>query len=292
MMMSKSNDVLSNRLYVLLSKMTDKTMEKYNLTSKDIENMKWRAIARIFHIEEYDFKKRKYLINILRIVRQDIYYLIEKYAIDDFLKGAKYDVNMKRVKLKLTRQDGVLSFVSNEDNQDKYVIEESIFVDSEKESINTLKDAIFIFDTIYKSKRLKFDKRLDEFFRDRYQQKSFAINLIKSEVEVNKKIFSLSDFIDIDRIESYESLVDDMPYLKEGSAPLKAKEVEVSREGVSEQVSLVREEKQNEKEKLRERLVGLKSKENNHIKEEEPNNIKNSISDKLNKISKKGEGND
>lgn len=170
-----------NNNNILLNKLTDNDKHAFGLNNKKLSRLKWHEIDRRFRIEPYDYRRNKNIVNALRVIKRDIFLLIQNYATDIVFKNAQYNPFRKKVNLAFNKGSDILDLIPLPKIEDL----------NSTENIYTLRLAIETFTTIEKEKRLNLSKNLEVFYQERYQSYVLKANTMKDDAERDTYINSL-----------------------------------------------------------------------------------------------------
>jgi hypothetical protein len=164
-----------------LSSMNSEMMNELGLDEEKITRLKWQALSKRVHIELTEFIKNKNIVNALRVIKQDIFYLVNKYAYKEVFNDASYNRYRKCIQLGF---NNIMELIQRIDSR-------GISDISDEENIYTLVLAISTFTAIYNTKRLNLHISLEEFYIRRYQNNVLKANTIKTNEERSAYIKSL-----------------------------------------------------------------------------------------------------
>lgn len=248
----KGKDVIDKHKsgFPLIDKLTDEQKEQYGLTDETIEKLKWKAFNKIFNIEEYDYRKKPYLVNIQKVIRGHIYSLTKELGKGIIFKNAQYHTVLGNIRLEYNTNKDITDFIEDKDKEKKTPA---------GENYETLTTAIELWKFIHKTKSLNFSDDYKDLFMP-YQLKVFKLNAIKEQQEIDNKIREMFPYIEEEEQNTYNEVIDGIPYLSEGAGiEVNEDDAVISRELYSQQTQTLKKAEDRQRTDLGKKLDKLKS---------------------------------
>lgn len=218
---------------IKLSSLQKADMERLGVTKQGLNKLCWKEYQRRFKVEDYDYKRNKNVINVLRVVKRDILLLTKDYAKAITFKGASYDPVRGKVELSFNGAEEIVSHIRK--NMDTSHLQED-------HPIFDLIFAIEIFATIKKEKRINLPKYLSEVYSERYLKHTMQVNLITTPEKRTEYIASITHFgvnkvidegmygVQVVSGKKAHQPEDDLPYIEAGRQGATQKPVEATEE--------------------------------------------------------------